>query len=63
MMAKIHEMLSESHRRILFPEIDDLASIKGDDIVCILPRPKPCAATKHLSEIFKFEKNLEHFGQ
>ena len=40
----------------LFPEIDDLASIKGDDIVRILPAPKPCAATKRLSGILKFEK-------
>ena len=46
----------------LFSEIDDLVSIKGDDIVRILPTQKPCAATKRLFGIFKFEKNLEHFG-
>ena len=46
----------------LFPEIDDLASINDDGIVRILPAPKPYAATKLLSGIFKFEKNLEHFG-
>ena len=43
-------------RKFLFPEIDELGLIKDDDIVCILPAPKPCAATKHLPEIFKFEK-------
>ena len=46
----------------LFSEIDDLASFKGDDIVHILPALKPCAATKRLSGIFKFEGNLEYFG-
>ena len=46
----------------LFPKIDDLASIKGDDkvrLVRILPAPKPCAATK-LQSIFKFEENFQH---
>ena len=27
----------------LFPEIGKLGSIKGDNILCILPAPKPCA--------------------
>ena len=43
-------------RGFLFPTIDDLASIKSDDIVRNSPAPKPCVATKRLSGIFKFEK-------
>lgn len=46
----------------LFPEEDDLASVKGADIVRILSAPIPCAATKRLSGIFKFEGNLAHYG-
>ena len=46
----------------LFPEEDDLASIKGADIVRILSAPIPYATTKRLSGIFKFEANLLHYG-
>ena len=57
-------MLSENYWRILVSRntVDDLAPIKGDDIVCTLPASKSCAATKRQCGIFKFERNLEHFG-
>ena len=38
----------------IFPEIKELASISHDDIVCVLPMPKPVAHTARLSGIFKF---------
>ena len=46
----------------LFQEVEDLASVKDDDAVCILSRPRPFAATKSLAGIFKFEENLEYSG-
>ena len=46
----------------IFPEVEDLASIKLQDIVKVLPKPLPIAATKKLSGIYKFQINLDLLG-
>ena len=38
----------------IFTEIEELASISHNDIVCVLAMPKPVAHTARLSGIFKF---------
>ena len=46
----------------IFPEVEDWASIKLQDIVKVLPKPLPIAATKRLSGIYKFQINLDLLG-
>ena len=46
----------------IFAEVEDLASIKLQDIVKVLPKPLPIAATKRLSGIYKFQINLDLLG-
>ena len=52
--VKFIKSLLKLKDRFIFPEIEELASILHDDIVCVLPMPKPVAHTARLSGIFKF---------
>ena len=38
---------------VILPEVEELASISNDDIICVLPLPQPVAHIARLSEIFK----------
>lgn len=46
----------------VFPEIEDLASAKKEEIVFILPKPTAVASTKSLSGVLRFDVNLSRFG-
>lgn len=46
----------------VFPDVDDIASVHRQDIVCVLPAPTPVAATKRLSGVLKFDAHLSKFG-
>ena len=43
-----------------FPEVEDLASVKGSDIVYVLFPPRPFAATKRLTIIFEFSNIMDY---
>jgi len=44
----------------IFPEIEDNASVSENDIVRVLPKPKPTAQTKRLSSVLNFAVNLTY---
>ena len=45
----------------IFPEVEDLASISYNDIVCVLSDSLPVAQTARLSNIFRFSENVMLF--
>ena len=48
------KFMKRSLNRRWVPEIEELALILHDDIVCVLPMPKPVAHTARLPGIFKY---------
>ena len=45
---------------LIFPEIEDIASVSENDIVRVLLQPKPAAQTKRLSSVLNFAVDLNY---
>ena len=45
----------------IFPEIEDIACVSANDIVRVLPQPKPAAQTKRPSSALYFAVDLKYY--
>ena len=60
--VKFMKMSNKVKNGLIFPEIDDVASVSYNDIACVLSNPSPVAQTARLSNIFKFSDNLTKYN-